>query len=372
MEAVSMVTAESQTINITEDFNSTGWSLVHTIVPPYIFIVCVTGILGNAFVLLVFALHKARWTVPEIYLGNLAIADLLLLAGLPFWAMNILNRFNWPYGDFLCKAVNISIVGNMYTSIYLLMVVTIDRYLALVRTMTARWMRRTRYAKVICVVLWLFGFTMTTPMIIHRRVKYVPFLRTVACLIDYPGESWKIANHISMTLVGFALPSIIIVFCNCKIVIALRGRGEHVFAQDKNDTKAIKLIYAVLLLFFICWCPFHLFTFLDLLCDLHILDINSWDHVLDIGNQFSTYLAFLNSCLNPVLYVFAGQYFRKMIAEIHRRNKTRRQSEDLALQRSVISTYLQRIPQLNPALFTPNNKKSNLHAQETKQLHTAM
>ncbi|KAJ8341186.1 hypothetical protein SKAU_G00334770 [Synaphobranchus kaupii] len=148
MESVSMATTQSQPINFTDDFNSTEWSLVYAIVPPYIFTVCVTGILGNAFVLLVFALHKARWTVPEIYLSNLAVADLLLLAGLPFWAMNILNRFNWPYGEFLCKAVNMSITVNMYTSIYLLMMVTVDRYLALVRTMTARWMRRSRYAKI--------------------------------------------------------------------------------------------------------------------------------------------------------------------------------------------------------------------------------
>ncbi|XP_035243412.1 B1 bradykinin receptor [Anguilla anguilla] len=353
MEAVSMVTTQSQTINITDD-NSTAWSLVHTIVPPYIFIVCVTGILGNAFVLLVFALHKAHWTVPEIYLGNLALADLMLLASLPFWAMNILNRFNWLYGDFLCKAVNMSITVNMYTSIYLLMMVTVDRYLALVRTLTARWMRRTRYAKVICLVLWLFGFAMTTPMVIHRSVKYVPEFQTVACLIDYPRESWKLANHILMNLIGLLLPSTIIVFCNCKIVIALKGRKEHVFAQDRNDTKAIKLIYAVLLLFFICWCPFHLFTFLDLLCDLHILDIDSWYHALDIGNQFSTYLAFLNSCLNPVLYVFTGQYFRKMIVDICRRKKARSHSHDLAQQRSVVSTYLLRIDQLSPALFSAN------------------
>lgn len=71
-------------------FNTTEWRLVYTIIPPYIFIVCLTGILGNTFVLLVFSLQRSRWTVPEIYLGNLALADLVVLVCLPFWAMNII------------------------------------------------------------------------------------------------------------------------------------------------------------------------------------------------------------------------------------------------------------------------------------------
>lgn len=64
--------------------NATEWILVHSIIPPYIFTLCVTGLLGNGFVLLVFLLQREQCSVPEIYLGNLALADLLLLACLPF------------------------------------------------------------------------------------------------------------------------------------------------------------------------------------------------------------------------------------------------------------------------------------------------
>ncbi len=131
-EFVSLATLQPPNASVTpaylDFFNSTEWQLVYSIIPPYIFTVCLTGILGNSFVLLVFLFQGSRWSVPEIYLGNLALADLILLVCLPFWAMNILNYFMWSYGEIMCKVVNLSITVNMYTSIYMLVMVNVDRY----------------------------------------------------------------------------------------------------------------------------------------------------------------------------------------------------------------------------------------------------
>ncbi|GAA6109284.1 B1 bradykinin receptor [Tachysurus ichikawai] len=319
-------------------FNSSDWLLVHAIVPPYIFIVCLAGILGNAFVLFVFFFQRGKWTVPEIYLGNLALADLILLACLPFWAMNILNHFYWPYGEFLCKVVNLSIIVNMYASIYMLVVVNLDRYLALVLIMKARWLRRRRNAKVICFCLWLFGVIMGIPTAAFRSVQYIPSFQVEACIIHYPFYSWKLAHHLQLVLLGFALPLLVIVFCSCNILWVLHKRMDGVFPQDKNDRKATVLVSAVTLFFFICWAPFHIFTSLVILCDLNILDLDAWDHILDVGTQFTTYLAFLNSCLNPLLYVCSGQYFKRKVNDIYKRRKSSTGSVATTLQRSVIST----------------------------------
>ncbi|KAJ3612758.1 hypothetical protein NHX12_019016 [Muraenolepis orangiensis] len=146
------------------------WTLARNIIPPYMFIVCALGLLGNSFVLLVFLAQKDRLTVPEIYLGNLALADFVLLVVLPFWAMNIRRHFVWRYGEAMCKIVNSSISVNFYTSIYIIAMVSVDRYLALVQTMRARWLRRTLYAKVICVVMWLWGVFMSTPSLVYTTV----------------------------------------------------------------------------------------------------------------------------------------------------------------------------------------------------------
>lgn len=347
-ESIATIQLQNITLYPSTMFNSSNWDYVHTIVPPYIFIVCVAGILGNAFVLLVFFLQKGKWSVPEIYLGNLALADLILLACLPFWAMNILNYFYWPYGEFLCKVVNLSIIVNMYASIYMLVMVNVDRYLALVLIMKARWLRRRRNAKAICFCLWLFGVIMGIPTATFRTVLYIPEFQTAACIIHYPSDSWKLSHHLQLDLLGFAFPLLVIVFCSGNILWVLHKRRDGVHPQDRNDTKATVLVAAVTLFFFICWAPFHIFTFLDVLCHLNILDLDSWDHILDIGSQFTTYLAFLNSCLNPVLYVCSGRYFKRKVSDIYKRRKSSTGSVASTLQRSVISTYIQRVDQIKP------------------------
>ncbi|XP_076013566.1 uncharacterized protein LOC143006127 [Genypterus blacodes] len=325
-----------------ESTSSTEWDIVHAVIPPYIFILSALGLPFNSFVLAVFFIHKDRLTVPEIYMSNLAVADFVLLCGLPFWAMNILNHFNWPYGDALCKMVNSAITVNFYTSIYTLAMISIDRYLALVKTMKARWLRRTLYAKVICFFSWIFGILLSVPTIIHRKVKYIEEHKILACVLDYShNSSWKLVHQILMNTVGFVIPALAIVFSSGNIINALAKRRDSVCFHEANDTKAVVLVYAVTLLFLVCWSPFQVFTFLDTLCEMEVLDENLWGHTLDIGAQVSAYLAFLNSTLNPLLYVFSGQYFRRKFNAIYRRHH-RRGSDMTTYQRSVVSTYINR------------------------------
>ncbi|GLD47961.1 B2 bradykinin receptor-like protein [Lates japonicus] len=86
----------------------------YTVLQIYILVIAVLGIVFNVFVLMVFCLHKKACTVAEIYLSNLAAADLVLVSCLPFWAVYAANKFNWPFSGSLCKLVNLSI--NMRTS----------------------------------------------------------------------------------------------------------------------------------------------------------------------------------------------------------------------------------------------------------------
>ncbi|XP_051941375.1 B1 bradykinin receptor [Hippocampus zosterae] len=339
--------------SLSKSLTSLEFVTVRTIVPPYIITVSVVGLALNAFVLCVFFAHKDRLTVAEVYLGNLALADFALLCGLPFWAANILNSFDWPYGDALCKLVNCVMTVNLYTSVYTLVMISVDRYLAIVRTMKAKWLRRTRYAKVVCVFLWIFGLSLSTPTMLHRKVMYFEEFQMTACILDYShGSSWKLANQVLLNVIGFVVPTLVIVSCSSSIVKALRRRIESVGLQDVNDTKATVLLYAVTLLFILCWGPYQVFTFLDTLCDIHVLDVTVWSHSLDVGGQVSAYLGVLNSALNPVLYVLSGQYFRKKVSSIYRRAlRTRRGSDMTTYQRSVASTYIHRPEQIKPVVI---------------------
>lgn len=87
------------------------------------------GLLGNTVV--IFALIRTRAhraTTTNAYILNLSIADLLfLIFCVPFQGtVYILN--DWPFRQFMCKAAHFCQYCTMYASIWVLTIMSIDRY----------------------------------------------------------------------------------------------------------------------------------------------------------------------------------------------------------------------------------------------------
>lgn len=300
-------------------FHSDWWNWLNTIQAPFLWVLFLLAALENIFVLSVFCLHKNSCTVAEIYLGNLAMADLILALGLPFWAITIANHFDWLFGEVLCRVVNTMIYMNLYSSICFLMLVSIDRYLALVKTMSMGRMRGVRWAKLYSLVIWGCTLLLSSPMLAFRTMhEYAAEGHNVtACIIKYPSRSWMVFTNILLNSVGFLLPLSIITYCTVQILQVLRNNEMQKFKEIQTERKATVLVLAVLLLFVVCWLPFQISTFLDTLLRLDVLS-GCWDeHVVDVLTQIASYVAYSNSCLNPLVYVIVGKHFRKKSREVY-------------------------------------------------------
>ncbi|NXF70597.1 BKRB1 protein, partial [Sclerurus mexicanus] len=298
------------------------WDTVYYIIPKYLNTVCVIGMFGNIFVLFVYLLHKGALKIAEIYLMNLAAADLIFLMGLPFWAENIRNKFNWPFGSFLCRSSSASNSLNMYTSIYLLVAVSADRYLTLVHTLNHRGIRSRTIARGICLLIWFFGILLSIPVFTFRTVKDFPMWNISACTLDFPTPSWQTADKLVLNIVGFVLPSTAIIFLNFSTIRSLQKSAKERRALSSKDykghkgTKATTLIFTVVLMFLFCWTPHHFFAFLDTLYHTEVIKGCFWGELINFGEQFSYMLATTNSCINPMIYVFVGKYFRQKALEV--------------------------------------------------------
>ncbi|XP_072128638.1 B2 bradykinin receptor [Mobula birostris] len=302
------------------------WDWLYSFLPVYIMVVCIFGLVGNIFVLLVLCLQRSRRTVPEIYLGNLAGADLLLLSCLPFWAANIAERFAWPFGQFLCRFVNLTIYMNLWSSIYLLVMVSIDRYLALVRVFNPGRIRTVFCAKVNCGLIWAFSLLMSSHAFLFRSVVFRPDLNMSACLLQYPQPDWEFKINIVFIVGVFVIPGAVLSFCTAKILSVLRnGRLQH-FTLVRKESKAAGLILIVLLAFLVCWVPFQIFRVLKFFHDAGLLTGCAWNEALNNGNQIVTFFGCTNSCINPILYVMVGKQFRSKVKELYTQSVSRRKS----------------------------------------------
>ncbi|XP_036608746.1 B2 bradykinin receptor [Trichosurus vulpecula] len=301
-------------------YHAEFWNWFNVIQAPFLWIIFVLVIVENVFVLSVFCLHKSSCTVPEIYLGNLAAADLILGFCLSFWAVAITNNYHWPFGEVLCKVVNSFVYMNLYCSIFFLMLVSIDRYLALVKTMSVGRMRGTRYAKCYSFIIWFFTMLVSSPMVAFRALKdYDEEGHNVTvCLLVYPSLNWAIFTNILLNIVGFALPLCIICFCSVKIIRVLQNNEMQKFKEIQTEKKAAILVQVVLLLFIICWLPFQVSTLMDTLFRLDLISGCQAEIIIDVFTQIGTYIGYSNSFLNPLVYVFVGKRFRKKSKEVYK------------------------------------------------------
>lgn len=296
-----------------------AWDWISSLQPVWLTVISILGLVGNGSVLIVFCLQRNPCSVADVYLGNLALANLVMVLCLPFWAMTIAQDYEWSFGEMLCKLINMAISMNYFCSILFLVLVSMDRYLALARPMSRSRLRRSSWAKRICLVIWIFGFLVSIPSLLFRSVRYFTDLNINACFLMYPDPGWRVQRNLSTNVIGFAIPLPIIAFCTYHIVKALRDCDVRFIPGVGTEKRAAHLVLIVLAVFLFCWTPHQVVRLLD---TLHYYQLTPtgclFGHILDISEQCSTYLAYADSAINPFLYVIVGKHFRKRAKGVFR------------------------------------------------------
>ncbi|KAF0875100.1 CCR9 protein, partial [Crocuta crocuta] len=128
------------------------------------------GTLGNSLVILVYWYCTRVKTMTDTFLLNLAIADLLFLVTLPFWAIAAADQ--WRFHTFLCKVVNSMYKMNFYSCVLLITCISVDRYIAIAQATKAQTWRQKRlvYSKMVCLAVWVLAATLCIPEILYSQL----------------------------------------------------------------------------------------------------------------------------------------------------------------------------------------------------------
>ncbi|XP_006870488.1 PREDICTED: chemokine-like receptor 1 [Chrysochloris asiatica] len=277
-------------------------------------IICFLGILGNGLVILV-ATFKMKKSVNTVWFLNLAVADFLFNVFLPLHIAYAAMDYHWVFGTAMCKISNFLLIHNMYTSVFLLTVISFDRCVSVLLPVWSQNHRSIRLAYVVCTVIWVLAFFLSSPSFIFRDTinqhgKISCFNnfslsasssspRLAHAPLDPVGYTWHVVVTITRFLCGFLVPVFIITACYLTIVYKLR---RNRLAKTK---KPFKIIITIIITFFLCWCPYHTLGLLE----LHHTAVPG--SIFSLGLPLATAIAIANSCMNPILYVFMGQDFKK-------------------------------------------------------------
>ncbi|XP_065574140.1 RYamide receptor-like isoform X3 [Artemia franciscana] len=117
------------------------------------------ALIGNGLVVCVIFSTRRKWTVTNYFIINLAISDILMaVACIPFSFVSTLILHYWPFGGFMCRTVQYSQVVSVVVSAYTMVVISGDRYFAIVYPLRPRMTRRqAKMIKMMITVVVVFA-----------------------------------------------------------------------------------------------------------------------------------------------------------------------------------------------------------------------
>ncbi|XP_062297120.1 C-C chemokine receptor type 3-like [Scomber scombrus] len=271
------------------------------------------SLVGNGLVLVIIHWFERLTTVTNIFLLNLVMSSLIFMSSLPFHGL-YMQLSNWIFGNVMCKIVGSVYYLGFYSSVLFLALLTFDRHLAVVYSLGAQRMRSQHYALLCCAVVWLVSSLACIPSMILYRTFHYALDDTTFCqevpgnLTDTPLIHLRNSAFYIQLFIFLLFPLIVVVYCYVRIAITV------ISSKIVTKFKTVRLIFVIVLLFFICWIPYNVV----LLTDNGSVDCEE-SMRRGYAEQFTRNLAYIYFCISPIFYTFVGKkfqnYFRQMVVK---------------------------------------------------------
>jgi hypothetical protein len=261
------------------------------------------SIIGNSWVSIVSCKRLQLLGLKSYYLISLAMADLIFTLSTLFYVLNILLPVN-IFNNYTCKLFYYIINTSHGASVFNLLLLTYNRYVAVISPLKAFTSRKTKSkVRKTLLVTWLVAL-----------VPYMPlfFFYTVS-RDEESGQ--KPREHCSQTsspflssfyygLVVFFMylvPLVIIIVAYSKMCLRLCFTNRVGTCRTyKRRRKATKLLIVIVALFFILWTPFNV-----MLVVIFVLQMSF--KKLHMAWGLSTLLVLVNASINPWLYLMMSR-----------------------------------------------------------------
>uniref|UniRef100_A0A8C6P2B9 Arginine vasopressin receptor 1A n=1 Tax=Nothobranchius furzeri TaxID=105023 RepID=A0A8C6P2B9_NOTFU len=292
----------------------------------------VVAVIGNVSVLLAMYNTKKKMSRMHLFIKHLSLADLVVafFQVLPQLCWEITFRFYGP--DFLCRIVKHLQVMGMFASTYMMVMMTLDRYIAICHPLKTL-QQPTKRSYIMIISTWVCSLVLSTPQYFIFSLSEIKNGSDVYdCWANFI-EPWGGRAYISWITVSiFLVPVVILMMCygfichsiwkNIKFkkrktlagaagMSGLIGKDSvsSVTTISRAKLRTVKMTFVIVLAYIICWAPFFTVQMWSVWDEKF-----QWDESENTAVTLSALLASLNSCCNPWIYmIFSGHLLQDFL-----------------------------------------------------------
>ncbi|XP_029025886.1 neuropeptide FF receptor 2-like [Betta splendens] len=301
-----------------------------------IFAVCMAG---NGLVCFIVLRSRSMRTVTNLFILNLAVSDLLV--GIFCMPTTLVDNIitGWPFGSVVCKLSGMVQGISVSASVFTLVAIAVDRFRCIVYPFKQKLTIAT--SKLVIVVIWVLAVSIMCPSGVMLQVTQEQRVRIVLghnndtspfywCRENWPSQDMRkiyttvlFANIylapltlivIMYVRIGFTLFNTSVLPARGSGIVSREGSGntklsmEGRLAVSRKKKRVIMMLLVVALLFVLSWLP--LWT-LMMLSDYASLTEHQHRVINIYVYPFAHWLAFFNSSVNPIIYGFFNENFRR-------------------------------------------------------------
>ncbi|KAJ7324771.1 hypothetical protein JRQ81_017791 [Phrynocephalus forsythii] len=284
-------------------------SIAHVVFPLLYSFLFLSGFLLNSLAVLAF-FQIANTSSFIVYLKNTLVSDFIMTLMLPFKILTDSELGWWQLKAFVCRFSAVVFYDTMYISIVLLGLISLDRFLKIIRPFGKFWLHNVTSAKILSGLVWFFFLALSLPnMVLSNREATPLSVRKCASLKNHLGLKWHEAvNHICQVIFWTILILILLVYT----IIAKKIYSSYVNTQAKEckiKQRAKSKVFIIVAVFIVCFAPFHFARIPYTLSQTGKGIDCSIQNQLFIAKESTLWLAAANICMDPLIYILLCHQF---------------------------------------------------------------
>ncbi|XP_057694963.1 P2Y purinoceptor 13 [Corythoichthys intestinalis] len=283
-------------------------------------------------ILFIFALllnFMAAWiffSIPSkstflVFLKNVVVADLLMTLTIPLKILTDAGVGSGPLRAFHCRYSAVLFYMTMYISIIWLGLISLDRYLKIVRPFGKGTLQKVWFSKVLSVAVWVVMLSAALPNVIlsNQPPRYSNGRVKCSSMKNKAGLLWH-QGFIYFGQVIFWGTLALMVFCYTFI----SKKVYESYKASKCTSKATNYktkakVFVVVGVFFICFAPYHFARVPYTLQQVSKTKKQCRVNGLFLAKETTLWLSAANVVLDPLIYVFLCSMFRERLTAALRR-----------------------------------------------------